>query len=47
MVMADLLVDGARQGWTDDQLKALLLRLVPQFRVKDLEIEVDLEIAGA
>jgi len=43
----DLLVDGARHGWPDEQLRALLLRLVPQFRVSDLEIEVDVEVAQA
>ena len=32
--VVDLLVDGARHGWTDEQLRALLLRLVPEFRVK-------------
>ena len=45
--VVDLLVDGARHGWTDVQLRALLLRLVPEFRVSDLEIEVDVEIAQA
>jgi FlaA1/EpsC-like NDP-sugar epimerase len=45
--VVDLLVDGARHGWSDVQLRALLVRLVPQFRVSDLEIEVDVEIARA
>ncbi len=45
--MVDLLVDGAGHGWTDVQLRALLLRLVPEFRVSDLEYEVDVEIARA
>jgi hypothetical protein len=45
--VVDLLVDGARHGWTDLQLRALLVRLVPQFRVSDLEMEVDVEIARA
>ena len=45
--VVDLLVDGARHSWTDEQLRALLVRLVPQFRVSDLEIEVDVEIARA
>jgi FlaA1/EpsC-like NDP-sugar epimerase len=45
--VVDLLVDGARHGWTDEQLRALLLRLVPEYRVRDLGIEVDVEIAGA
>jgi FlaA1/EpsC-like NDP-sugar epimerase len=45
--VVDLLVDGARHGWTDEQLRALLLRLVPEFRVTGLEIEADVEIAGA
>ena len=30
--VVDLLVDGARHGWTDEQLRALLVRLVPEFR---------------
>jgi FlaA1/EpsC-like NDP-sugar epimerase len=45
--MVDLLVEGARHGWTDEQLRALLVRLVPEFRVTDLELEVDVEIARA
>jgi FlaA1/EpsC-like NDP-sugar epimerase len=45
--VVDLLVDGARHGWTDEQLKALLLRLVPEFKAGELEIEVDVEIAPA
>ncbi|HEU4474913.1 MAG TPA: hypothetical protein VFR72_08740, partial [Gemmatimonadales bacterium] len=45
--VVDLLVDGAQHGWTDEQLRALLLRLVPQFKAGELEIEVDVEIAPA
>jgi FlaA1/EpsC-like NDP-sugar epimerase len=45
--VVDLLVDGAQQGWTDEQLRALLLRLVPEFKAGELEIEVDVEIAPA
>jgi hypothetical protein len=45
--VVDLLVDGARHGWTDEQLRALLLRLVPEFKVGELEFEVDVEIARA
>jgi FlaA1/EpsC-like NDP-sugar epimerase len=45
--VVDLLVDGARHGWTDEQLRALLLRLVPEFKAGELEIEVDVEIARA
>jgi FlaA1/EpsC-like NDP-sugar epimerase len=45
--MVDLLVDGAQQGWPDEQLRALLLRLVPEYRVSGLEIEADVEIASA
>jgi FlaA1/EpsC-like NDP-sugar epimerase len=43
----DLLVDGARRGWGDEQLRSLLGRLVPDFRVGDVEYEVDVEVAGA
>jgi FlaA1/EpsC-like NDP-sugar epimerase len=45
--VVDLLVDGARQGWGDGQLRSLLERMVPDFRVSGAEIEVDVEIAGA
>jgi len=31
--VVDQLVDGARNGSTDEQLRALLVRLVPEFRV--------------
>jgi FlaA1/EpsC-like NDP-sugar epimerase len=45
--MVDLLVDGAQHGWPDEQLRVLLRRLVPEYRVSDLEIELDVEIASA
>jgi FlaA1/EpsC-like NDP-sugar epimerase len=45
--VVDLLVEGARQGWGDGQLRSLLERMVPDFRVSGAEIEVDVEIAGA
>ena len=43
----DLLVDGASRGWSDEQLRSLLGRLVPDFCGTDLEYEVDMEIAQA
>jgi FlaA1/EpsC-like NDP-sugar epimerase len=45
--VVDLLVEGARQGWGDGQLRSLLERMVPDFRVSGAEIEADVEIAGA
>jgi FlaA1/EpsC-like NDP-sugar epimerase len=42
-----LLVDGARRGWGDEQLRSLLGRMVPDFRVDEVEYEVDVEVAGA
>ena len=46
--VVDLLVDGARRGWSDDQLRNLLGRLVPAFRVPahEVEAEVDLPISS-
>jgi len=46
--VVDLLVDGARRGWSDDQLRKLLGRLVPDFRVPapEVEAEVDLPISS-
>jgi FlaA1/EpsC-like NDP-sugar epimerase len=46
--VVDLLVDGARRGWSDDQLRNLLGRLVPDFRVPtpEVEAEVDLPISS-
>jgi FlaA1/EpsC-like NDP-sugar epimerase len=46
--VVDLLVDGARCGWSDDQLRNLLGRLVPDFRVPapEVEAEVDLPISS-
>ncbi len=42
--VVDLLVDGARAGWSDEQLRSLLVRLVPDFRVPAAELEADLEL---
>ncbi|HKU60786.1 MAG TPA: nucleoside-diphosphate sugar epimerase/dehydratase [Gemmatimonadales bacterium] len=46
--VVDLLVDGARRGWSDDQLRNLLGRLVPDFRVPapEVEAEADLPISS-
>ncbi|HET7240612.1 MAG TPA: nucleoside-diphosphate sugar epimerase/dehydratase, partial [Gemmatimonadales bacterium] len=46
--VVDLLVDGARRGWSDDQLRNLLGRLVPDFRMPapEVEAEVDLPISS-
>ena len=46
--VVDLLVDGARRGWSDDQLRNLLGRLVTDFRVPtpEVEAEVDLPISS-
>jgi FlaA1/EpsC-like NDP-sugar epimerase len=43
----DLLVEGARHGWDDHQLRSMLERMVPHFRLSGAEIEADVEIAGA
>jgi FlaA1/EpsC-like NDP-sugar epimerase len=47
----ELLVDGAKSGWNDQQLRGMLQRLVPDFRVSGVEVavaaEADGEIAGA
>jgi FlaA1/EpsC-like NDP-sugar epimerase len=47
----ELLVDGAKSGWNDQQLRGMLQRLVPDFRVSGVEVavaaEADVEIAGA
>jgi len=45
--LVGLLVDGASGGWSDEQLRSLLGRMVPDFRVDDVEYEVDVEVAGA
>ena len=45
--VVDLLVDGARAGWEDERLRSLLGRLVPDFRISSVELEADVEIAGA
>jgi len=37
----DLLVDGARHGWSDAQLRSAMGRLVPDFRVKEPELETE------
>jgi FlaA1/EpsC-like NDP-sugar epimerase len=39
--VVDLLVEGARGGWDDAQLRGLLARLVPDFRIKEIEVEVE------
>jgi len=47
--VVDLLTEGARNGWSDEQLRTLLLRLVPDFQEASdaAAAEVDVEIAGA
>jgi FlaA1/EpsC-like NDP-sugar epimerase len=42
--VVDLLVDGARRGWSDDQLRNLLGRLVPDFRVPAVEVEAEVDL---
>ena len=42
--VVDLLVDGARAGWPDEQLRNLLVRLVPDFRISAAEVEADVEL---
>jgi FlaA1/EpsC-like NDP-sugar epimerase len=43
----DLLVDGASRGWSDEQVRSLLGQLVADFRMTDLEYEIDMEVAQA
>ena len=43
--MVDLLVDGARHGWSDEQLRALLQRLVPEFGASEVDADFDVEVA--
>ncbi len=46
--VVELLTDGARNGWPDDQLRTMLVRLVPDFQAAaDEAVEADVEIAGA
>jgi FlaA1/EpsC-like NDP-sugar epimerase len=48
--VVDLLVEGARSGWADDQLRGLLVRLVPDFRISATtsdEASEAVETAGA
>jgi len=46
--VVELLTDGARSGWSDEQLRTLLVRLVPDFQgASDVAAEADVEIAGA
>jgi FlaA1/EpsC-like NDP-sugar epimerase len=47
--VVDLLTEGARNGWSDEQLRTLLLRLVPDFQEASeaAVAEVDVETAGA
>jgi FlaA1/EpsC-like NDP-sugar epimerase len=42
--VVDLLVDGARRGWSDDQLRNLLGRLVPDFSIPATEVEPEVEL---
>jgi FlaA1/EpsC-like NDP-sugar epimerase len=42
--VVDLLVDGARRGWSDDQLRNLLGRLVPDFSIPPAEVEPEVEL---
>ncbi len=46
--VVDLLTDGARSGWSSEQLRTLLIRLVPDFQMMSEEgVEADVETAGA
>jgi FlaA1/EpsC-like NDP-sugar epimerase len=45
--VVDLVVEGARSGWTDERLRGMLGRLVPELRGEELEVELDVEIAPA
>ena len=45
--VVELLTDGARNGWSDEQLRTLLIRLVPDFQHADEPAEADAEIASA
>jgi FlaA1/EpsC-like NDP-sugar epimerase len=42
--VVDLLVDGARRGWSDDQLRNLLGRLVADFTLPTAEVEPEVEL---
>jgi FlaA1/EpsC-like NDP-sugar epimerase len=43
----DLLVDGARHGWKDGQLRSVMGRLVPDLQVTEVEIETEIEVVRA
>ena len=45
--VVDLLVDGARHGWGDEQLRSVMGHLVPELRVAEAEIEVEAEVVRA
>ncbi len=50
--VVELLIDGARRGWPDEQLRTMLSRIVPEFQIAatdgaELSAEADAEIAGA
>ncbi len=46
--VVERLTEGARNGWSDEQLRALLVRLVPDFQESShAAVEADAEIAGA
>ena len=41
--LVDLLVEAASRGWGDEQLRAVLSRMVPDFGSSEVEIEADAE----
>ena len=43
----DLLVDGARHGWKDEQLRSVMGHLVPDLQVTEVEIESEVEVVRA
>jgi FlaA1/EpsC-like NDP-sugar epimerase len=45
--VVDLVVEGAKRGWGDEQLRALLGRMVPDFGSSEVEIEADVEAVRA
>jgi FlaA1/EpsC-like NDP-sugar epimerase len=42
--VVDLLVDGARRGWSDEQLRSVMGRLVPELKVTEAEVETEVEV---
>jgi FlaA1/EpsC-like NDP-sugar epimerase len=45
--MVDLMVDGARRGWSDEQLRSVIGRLVPDLGAAEAEIEAEAEVVRA